>query len=88
MQLLESTTTDTGVVLLTYELAGPLARGSFALAPEPPELDRDVSHEGSAVSRACGERPRGPVDWLEVGGFSEVPAQRVIKLESHSLVCR
>jgi dihydrofolate reductase len=37
LQLLESTTTDTGVVLLTYEPAGPLAHGSFALAPEPPE---------------------------------------------------
>lgn len=37
LQLLESTTTETGVLLLTYEPAGPLAHGSFALAPEPPE---------------------------------------------------
>jgi dihydrofolate reductase len=37
LQLLESTTTDTGVVLLTYEAAGPVAHGSFALAPEPQE---------------------------------------------------
>jgi dihydrofolate reductase len=37
LQLLESSTTHTGVLLLTYEPAGPLAQGSFALAPEPPE---------------------------------------------------
>ncbi len=37
LRLLESTTTDSGVLLLTYEPAGPLAHGSFALAPEPQE---------------------------------------------------
>ena len=37
LRLLQSNTTDTGVLLLTYEPAGSLGHGSFAFAPEPSE---------------------------------------------------